>query len=113
MPILTMLFVITISLFRKNITLVQLITALLFSLCFYYFTATTIHPWYLATPIILSVFTKYKFPIVWSLVVILSYQGYSNIPWKENLWLVAIEYFVVFSFLIYEIKRIRLKMLTI
>ncbi|MFT7441717.1 MAG: alpha-1,6-mannosyltransferase [Maribacter sp.] len=112
-PILTILFIITISLFRKNITLVQLITALLFGLCFYYFTATTVHPWYLATPIILSVFTKYKFPIVWSLVIILSYQGYSNIPWKENLWLVAIEYFIVFSFLIYEIKRIRVKKLTI
>lgn len=112
-PILTILFIITISLFRKNRTLVQLITAFLFGLCFYYFTATTVHPWYLATPIVLSVFTKYKFPIVWSLMVILSYQGYSNISWKENLWLVAIEYFIVFSFLIYEIKRIRVTKLTI
>ncbi|PQJ77281.1 mannosyltransferase [Polaribacter glomeratus] len=113
LPILTILFLIVISLFRKNKTMIQLITALLFGLCFYYFTATTIHPWYLATPIILSVFTKYKFPIVWSLVVILSYQGYSNPTWKENLWIVAIEYSIVFSFLIYEIKNINVKKLTI
>jgi alpha-1,6-mannosyltransferase len=104
-PIITIIFIIILTFFRKNKTEVQLITALLFGLCFYYFTATTVHPWYLATPIILAVFTKYKFPIVWSLVIILSYQAYSNNPWKENLWFVALEYLVVFSFLIYEIKN--------
>lgn len=108
-PILTILFLLIITFFRKNKSEIQLITALLFGLCFYYFTATTVHPWYLATPIILSVFTKYKFPIVWSLVIILSYQAYANLPWEENLWLVAIEYLTVFSFLIYEIKRVIVK----
>ncbi len=104
-PIVTIVFILILTFFRKNNTGIQLITALLFGLCFYYFTATTVHPWYLATPIILSVFTKYKFPIVWSLVVILSYQAYSNSPWEENLWFVLLEYLIVFSFLIYEIKR--------
>jgi alpha-1,6-mannosyltransferase len=104
-PIVTIFFILILTFFRKNNTGIQLITALLFGLCFYYFTATTVHPWYLATPIILSVFTKYKFPIVWSLVVILSYQAYSNSPWEENLWFVLLEYLIVFSFLIYEIKR--------
>jgi hypothetical protein len=112
-PIITILFLIIITLFRKNKTEIQLITAFLFGLCFYYFTATTVHPWYLATPIILSVFTKYKFPIVWSLVIILSYQAYSNFPWKENLWFVFIEYFIVYCFLIYEIKRVNFKKLII
>jgi alpha-1,6-mannosyltransferase len=108
-PIVTIFFILLLAFFRKNKTGIQLITALLFGLCFYYFTATTVHPWYLATPIILSVFTKYKFPIVWSLVIILSYQAYSNSPWKENLWFVLLEYLIVFSFLIYEIKRSGIK----
>lgn len=108
-PILTIIFITTLTFFRNNKTEIQLITALLFSLCFYYFLATTVHPWYLATPIILSVFTKYKFPIIWSCVIILSYQAYANTPWKENLWFVAIEYIAVFSFLIYEIKRVTVK----
>ncbi|TXD48029.1 mannosyltransferase [Polaribacter sp. IC073] len=102
-PILTVLFLVFLTFFRKNKTPIQLITALMFGLCFYYFTATTVHPWYLATPLILSVFTKYKFPVVWSLVIILSYQAYANNPWKENLWVVFIQYFVVYSFLIYEV----------
>ena len=112
-PIFTVIFLIILTFLKKNNTMIQLITALLFGLCFYYLMATTVHPWYLATPIILSVFTKYKFPVVWSLVVILSYQAYSNSPWKENLWLVLLEYLIVFSFLIYEIKSSNLKKLII
>ncbi|MGB0880385.1 MAG: mannosyltransferase [Polaribacter sp.] len=105
MPVLTILFLVIITFFRKNTSLQQLITAMLFGLSFYYFTTTTMHPWYLATLLILSVFTKYRFPVLWSLVIVLSYQVYSNLPWKENLWLVSIEYLLVFSFLIWELTR--------
>ena len=101
----TVIFLFKMTFQRQNKTVIQLITAMLFVLSFYYFTSTTIHPWYLATPIILSVFTKYKFPIVWSFVIILSYQAYSNLPWKENLWFVALEYFIVFGYIIYELKK--------
>jgi hypothetical protein len=104
-PILTIIIIAFLTFFRKNTSFIQLFTAMLFGLCFYYFTATTVHPWYLATPIILCVFTKYRFPIVWSLVIILSYQAYANTPWKENLWFVALEYLIVFTFLFYELKN--------
>ena len=104
-PILTVLLLGYLTFFRKNNTLKHLIPSLLFGLTFYYFTTTTMHPWYLATLIILSVFTKYRFPIVWSVVIILSYQAYANIPWKENLWFVTIEYIIVFIYLIFELKN--------
>ncbi|ARV06513.1 mannosyltransferase [Polaribacter sp. SA4-10] len=105
-PFLTIGFLLIITFFRKNDTLPQLITASLFGLCFYYFTATTVHPWYLATPLILSVFTKYRFPLIWSFIMILSYQAYANLPWKENLWFIGLEYFILYAFLIYEVKPI-------
>ncbi|WP_439131785.1 mannosyltransferase [Polaribacter sp.] len=104
-PILTILFLIILTFFKKSTSIIQLFTAMLFGLCFYYFTATTVHPWYLATPIILSIFTKYKFPVIWSFVIILSYQAYSNLPWQENLWFVSIEYMFVFCYLIYEVIK--------
>ena len=100
-----MIFGFFITFFRKNKNTVALITALLFGLCFYYFTATTVHPWYLATPLILSVFTKYRFPIIWTIVIIFSYQAYSNLPWKENLWFVATEYIFLYGFIIYELQK--------
>lgn len=105
MPVLTIVFLGVITFFRKNITAKELITAMLFGLSFYYFTTTTMHPWYVATLVILSVFTKYRFPIVWSIVIILSYQAYSNFPWQENLWFVGLEYLVVYGFLIWELKN--------
>jgi len=102
-PILTVLFVGYIAFFRKNTTPKQLITALLFALSFYYFTTTTMHPWYLASLILLAVFTKYRFPIVWSMVIILSYSAYSQDVYKENILLISTEYMVVYGFLIWEL----------
>jgi alpha-1,6-mannosyltransferase len=102
-PLLTIVFLGCITFFRKNNTPKELITAMLFGLSFYYFTTTTMHPWYLATLILLSVFTKYRFPIVWSMAIILSYQAYANLPWKENLWFVGLEYTIVYGFLIWEL----------
>ena len=105
-PILVILFVIIITFFRRNKTPIELITAMLLVLSFYYFTTTTVHPWYVATLLFLSVFTKYKFPLVWSFVIILSYLAYINLnkaDKSENLWVIALEYAVVYGVFIWEV----------
>lgn len=107
MPLLVIAFLAIITSFRKNDKPQELITALLLGLTFYYFTTTTMHPWYLATLILLSVFTKYRFALVWSVAIILSYQAYANDPWKENLWFVGLEYALVYGYLLYEIVKIK------
>ena len=106
LPAIATLFLVIITFFRKNKSPQQLITALLIGITFYYFTTTTMHPWYLSTLVLLSVFTKYRFTIIWSLAIVLSYQAYSNDPWHENLWLVGLEYATVVSFLIWEIIKV-------
>jgi len=103
MPTLSLLFLIGITFFRKNTSLQQLITALLFGLSFYYFTSTTVHPWYIASLVLLGVFTRYRFPIIWSFVIVFSYQAYANTPWKEHLLWVFFEYLVVYGILFWEI----------
>jgi hypothetical protein len=100
------LFVIIIAFVRKNKSMVELISGMLIVLSFYYFTATTVHPWYIATLLILSVFTKYKFPLVWSAAIILSYLAYLNIGdanKSENLYIIALEYLIVYSAFIWEV----------
>ncbi len=108
-PVLVILFVIIVTFFRKNKSMHQLITAMLFVLSFYYFTSTTVHPWYIATLLILSVFTRYQFPIVWSFAIILSYLAYANTNNTENLWVIGLEYLIVYSIFIWELffKKIR------
>lgn len=77
--------------------------AFLGGICLYYFLATTVHPWYLTLPLILSIFTRFRFPLVWCVVVILSYSAYSISPAEENLWWVAAEYLMVYGYLFREI----------
>ncbi|MFY0629850.1 MAG: mannosyltransferase [Flavobacteriaceae bacterium] len=109
LPAIAVAFLMIITFFRKNKSPQQLITALLIGLSFYYFTTTTMHPWYLSTLVLLSVFTKYRYAIVWSIVIILSYQAYANNPWQENLWFVGLEYVIVFGVLFWEVFKLKTK----
>lgn len=102
-PVVVILFVLVLTFFRKNKTTVQLITAMLIGLSFYYFASTTVHPWYISTLLILSIFTKYKFPLVWSFIIIISYLAYANTGNTENLWIISLEYLVVYSVFIWEV----------
>ncbi|WP_282123673.1 mannosyltransferase [Algibacter mikhailovii] len=105
-PVLVILFILSLTFFRKNLSMKQLITAMLMALSIYFFTATTVHPWYIATLLILSVFTKYKYPLVWSFVIILSYLAYINLnkaDKSENLWIIALEYIIVYAVFIWEV----------
>ncbi|MCG2418584.1 glycosyltransferase 87 family protein [Aequorivita sp. F47161] len=104
LPIIVLLFVLGLAFFRKNKTPKQLITAMLFAVSFYFLLSTTVHPWYIATPLLLSVFTRYKFPIIWSFVVMLSYSAYGKNGFDEKLWLVALEYTVVIIVAFWEIS---------
>ncbi len=76
---------------------------LLFAFCIYLFCATTVHPWYLVLPLGLCVFTKYRFPVVWSGLIFFTYVNYSYQPYRENLWVVALEYSLLFGWLLVEL----------
>jgi len=103
LPIITIIFILYLSFFKKNIDVKKLIAAMLFSFTIYLFLSTTVHPWYIATILILSVFTNYKFPLIWSFVVIISYLAYANVDNTENLWIIGLEYLAVFSVFICEV----------
>ncbi len=105
LPLVTISVLLGLTFFRKNKTTPQLITAMVLGICVYYFLSTTIHPWYIAVPLSLCVFTNYKFPIAWSFVIILSYTAYLHPDFKENLWMVGIEYLFVFVILGLEIYK--------
>ena len=104
-PVLMIVFIVFQSFFGKNKTTLNLFQSFLLVLSIYFFTATTVHPWYIINLVLICVFTKFKFPIVWSLMVVVSYYTYSNTGFKENLWLIAIEYVVVALVVINEMRK--------
>lgn len=107
-PVLIILFICYKSFFSKNKTEIELFTTFLIVLTIHFFCSTTVHPWYIVNLILLSVFTKYKFAFVWSFFIILSYYAYSVFPFQENLYIIFIEYLVVFGFFFWEFRHSRL-----
>ena len=90
---------------RKHKKLTSLFTSMVIVLTSYYLLSSTVHPWYLVFLLGLSLFTQYRFTILWTGLVILSYYAYSQHDFKENLWLLTIEYLLVFGYLSYEITK--------
>ena len=80
---------------------------LIATLTLYFAFATTVHPWYITTLIAASVFTRFRYPVVWSALIPLSYHTYRTQPYNENLWLTAVEYGTVAAILIVEIRAYR------
>ncbi|OWY20221.1 hypothetical protein C7N43_25615 [Sphingobacteriales bacterium UPWRP_1] len=90
---------------EKKVSAKTLPKTLLFALFLYFALSTTVHPWYLTTLVALCVFTPYRFAIVWSGVALLSYAAYHTTAYTENLWLIAIEYVLLYVVLGRELWR--------
>jgi len=83
----------------------NLFEKMLFVICIYLFSATTVHPWYISLPLVCSIFTSFRFPVLWSGLVFLTYINYSYSPYYENLKMVAIEYLMVTGFMLFELRQ--------
>lgn len=71
----------------------------------YLLLSTTVHPWYIASILLLSIFTNYKYPLFWSFIIIISYLAYANADNTENLWIIGFEYLVVFTALLWDVLK--------
>ena len=99
LPIIVLFAALALSLFRKNNSEKTLFVSMLFAFSIYFLLSTTVHSWYVITPLAISIFTHYKYLLVWSFTVILSYSAYGINGFNEQLWLVGLEYvLVVLSF---------------
>lgn len=102
-PILTIATVALFTFLPKKYDLNRVLWSMMWVMTIYYFISTTVHPWYPIFLVLLSIFTTYRYAIIWSAAIVLSYFAYSQTDFNENLWLLAIEYTSVYGFLVYEI----------
>jgi len=105
LAIVAFITIITIAFKEEIITWQSLFQIMLLCLTAYYLFATTVHPWYITPLILLSVFTRYRYAVVWSALVIVSYAAYRTMPYQENLWLIAMEYAIVIGLMAYELLK--------
>lgn len=77
-------------------------TMVLFALTIYQITAPVIHPWYITTLVALCVFTKFRFPILWSFMLPFSYWAYYFPGIEQQTWYIAVEFVVLLLYIAYE-----------
>ncbi len=103
-PFIVIVSTLLFSFLRKNKENSIFINSLIFSITTYYLLSSIVHPWYVAVPLFLSIFSTLRFSLVWSFTIILSYSAYIHSNYQENLYLVVLEYLIAFSYLVYELK---------
>lgn len=69
----------------------------------YFLFTTTLHPWYITTLLMLSIFTSFRFVVIWTAMIFLTYAGYTISGFTETLSLTVMEYVVVIGYLVYEL----------
>ncbi|MCB0586334.1 MAG: hypothetical protein KDD06_13560 [Phaeodactylibacter sp.] len=77
---------------------------MLFAICLYLAFTPTVHPWYASLPLVLAPFTRYRFPVLWTALISLTYINYSTPEYHEYLGVVALEYIAVYSVAAWEWK---------
>jgi len=77
--------------------------AFMWVLALYLAFTTTLHPWYILPLLAFSVFTQYRFPMIWSFLIFLTYAGYSENGYKEPILLISIQYLMVYGMMIAEL----------
>ncbi len=68
---------------------------------------TILHPWYAIPLLAFSVFTNYRFTVLWTFMIFFTYAGYTQTGYTENLWIVFLEYSLVILYLGYELWKFR------
>lgn len=62
----------------------------------------TVHPWYVALPLLLCTFTPYRFPVLWSGMIVLTYANYAGSGYQEYPGIIALEYLTVAGYAVWE-----------
>jgi len=105
LSIITLLVVMIIS-FYKNDSWISMLKKMLLVYTIYLLMASIVHPWYIINLVVLSVFvSNYKYALLWSSLVILSYATYQTENYQENYLLVGIEYLFVTTWLLFELIK--------
>ena len=80
-------------------------SAMLWLHAIYLFGAQAVHPWYILPLVALSVLTQWRWPILWSLLIIPTYLTYAQDPFTQPYWWIAVEYILLGTFILWEIRK--------
>ncbi|MAY84296.1 MAG: hypothetical protein CMP59_09200 [Flavobacteriales bacterium] len=103
--VITGLLILAIQFSKRELNWYDVMKKFLLSITVYYLFALVVHPWYLAPLLLLASFRSYIFPLLWSLLIFLSYHRYALGVMEESPFYLALEYFPVYALLFAELTR--------
>jgi len=103
LPRIVLMAILLLALFNRDRQPSGLPTMMLFAWFIYYALATTVNPWYVAVLAAFIPFVKYRFALIWILLVPLSYHAFGTTNYSESLWLIVLEYLPVYMWLFFEL----------
>ena len=85
-------------------------TRILWMITVYFAMATTVHPWYVSSLVMVAVFCvtdrwQFRYPLLWSGTIWLSYSAYRQLPVREDNLLLTVEYGTVLAILLLDLYR--------
>lgn len=81
--------------------------AMLWLLAIYLSCSQVVHPWYILPLVALAPLTRWRWPVLWSLLIVPTYLTYGSVPYAQPYWWLAIEYVVLGAFIIREARGFR------
>ncbi|MFC2175379.1 hypothetical protein ACFLR1_00235 [Bacteroidota bacterium] len=97
--------ILLLALLNKDKQLSGLPKVMLFAWFIYYAFATAVNPWYVAVMAAFLPFVKYRFVLIWQMLIPLSYYAYGNADYQESMTLLVLEYAPVYLWLGLELFR--------
>lgn len=88
----------------KLAELADLILVAVLGYSIFFLLSMVVHPWYIIPLLGLSILSGLKYPILWTYLIYLSYNTYSQVPYEENYLLVFIQYAGVILLGILELR---------
>ncbi|MEO6230664.1 MAG: hypothetical protein ABJB11_01415 [Ferruginibacter sp.] len=104
MPLFAIGAILLIAFKQRILTVEVLVKRILLTIAAYYLFSLVVHPWYVTVLVFLTMFSRYRFSLVWSFLIMLTYSAYAQNPYREVLWLTGIEYIIVGAFIFKELK---------
>ena len=89
---------------EKGVSIQSLCTYMIIAFTVYYSLSTTVHPWYIALLVFLSIFTDLRYGIFWSFLGIFSYSKYYE-GGELYYYLIAMEYAILWVFIVKDMRN--------
>ncbi len=78
--------------------------AMLWLLAIYLFGAQAVQPWYILPFVAFAALTGWRWPILWSLLIVPTYLTYSTVPYQQPYWWIPVEYVLLLGFIGWEMR---------